>query len=177
MEQARRYNVTPTSRMPILDRDGARLAAFGARGPKGLICNARSDQLDTYWRRYMDRRCLVPANGYFEWTKDKQPHYFTHRELPVLCFAGIDVGGGFLVVTTPPNADAALVHDRMPAVLEPDAAAAWLEADSKDALGIPQPLLAGRLESRPVNRAVNSVKNEGAELLEPLPPVEPVLFP
>jgi putative SOS response-associated peptidase YedK len=161
--QSRRYNITPTSLMPVADMSEARLASFGVR-PAGerLICNARDDQLAGYWRRFRTRRCVVPANGFFEFAADKQPWYFTHRELPVFCFAGLELDNGFVVVTTRPTADVADIHDRMPVLLEPSALADWL-GDAR----LPGPLPAGRLTRQAVTRRVNSVHSEGPELLEP----------
>ena len=133
-----------------------------------MLANARADRLGRFWRPYMTRRCLVPANGYFEWTADKQPWYFSHKVLPVICFAGLDTGRGFVIVTTDANADGAHVHERMPVVLEPDEARAWLDPEADDAARLAAPLAAGRLNAWRVAKAVGNVRNEGPELIEPV---------
>jgi putative SOS response-associated peptidase YedK len=165
----RRYNIPPRTEVPIIRRDSAGMAMFGATLANGrFLVNARAEQLTQSWKRCLNRRCLVPANGYFEWAADKQPWYFTHKELPVFCLAGLETDSGFVIVTTDANVDSAPVHERMPVVLEPGAAEAWLTAPAEAAVALAHPLADRRLDKWRVNKAAGNVKNESADLIEPV---------
>jgi putative SOS response-associated peptidase YedK len=164
------YNVALTDPAPLVDGAGLRAARFGVNGPRGRpLGNARDDQLGAYWRRRMGARCLVPANGYYEWTADKQPWYFTHRDQPVLWLAGLAGDGGFAIVTTSANADAAPVHARMPVVLDPAGARTWLAGSASAAAALAAPSPAGTLRRWRVGKTVGNVRSAGPELIEPAP--------
>jgi len=167
------YNAAPGQMLPVIDARGWREAKWGITAsfsPRPMV-NATAEKLTgRFWASLMQHRCLVPANGYFEWDAVKQPWYFMHRDLPVICFAGLMDGGSFAVITIPSNDDAAPVHDRMPAIIEPESASAWLDpaigAGAAASLIFAPP--AGTLQRYPVSRAVGSVKNNGPELIAPL---------
>lgn len=107
--------------------------------------NARAENIFTsgMWRAIYRKRVLVPANGYFEWTKPpkessvpKQKYYFRPRQMNILSFAGFydtwhDVEGvewnTYTIITTEPNAEARAIHDRMPVILHEEDEATWLE--------------------------------------------------
>ncbi len=107
--------------------------------------NARAENVFTsgMWRAIYKKRALVPANGYFEWTKPtkesgtpKQKYYFHPKEMGIFSFAGVydvwyDAGGmewkTYAIITTEPNTEARAVHDRMPVILHQEDEAAWLE--------------------------------------------------
>ncbi len=131
------------------------------------------------------RRCLLPADGWFEWQRDgarKQPYFLTPQDGPGVAFAGLWAAWRprdaepsqprlvtCAVITTDAVGPFTAVHDRMPLVLPPEAWAAWLDPDSDDpaALLASSPgWLADRIELRPVSTAVNNVRNNGPELLE-----------
>lgn len=135
------------------------------------------------------RRCLLPADGWFEWRTDggvKQPFFLTRRDGASLAFAGIWAiwRDPTADSTTPPlvtcavlTTDAAgeltTVHDRMPLLLPADAWSTWLDPDVPDVaqlLASPAEALLASLELRPVSTAVNSVRNNGPELVAGLRP-------
>jgi putative SOS response-associated peptidase YedK len=136
------------------------------------------------------RRCLVPADGWYEWRaaadRKKQPFFITARDGAPVAFAGLyevwrdpateELVRTCAVVTTSAAPDLAYLHERMPAVLAPDVWDAWLDPahDDTDALC---GLLAPRdgFAAYPVSPAVNSVRNNGPSLVEPLP-AEGALF-
>nr|MDT0657802.1 SOS response-associated peptidase [Micromonospora sp. DSM 115978] len=161
------YNVAPTDPVPIVrisDRLGGpvlSVARWGllpswardARGAARMI-NARAETVATssaYARPFARRRCLVPADGWYEWVRrdggGKQPYFMTLAEGGVLAFGGVwsvwrGAGEPVLtcsVVTTAAVGDLALVHDRMPLLLPPRRWAAWLGsgADPGAATGRP----------------------------------------
>jgi putative SOS response-associated peptidase YedK len=127
------------------------------------------------------RRCLVPADGWYEWAKrldtpGKQPYYVTPEDGSVLAFAGLwEVWGrgddrlySCTIVTAPAVGALTEIHDRMPLVLSPDRWAAWLDPEQQDVGGLIAPTppeLVAALELRPVSASVNNVANNGAELL------------
>jgi putative SOS response-associated peptidase YedK len=127
------------------------------------------------------RRCLVPADGWFEWAKrldspTKQPYFITPEDGSVLAMAGLwEVWGRgedrlytCTVVTAPAVGALTEIHDRMPLVLPPDRWAAWLDPTREDVEALVEPTppqLVEALELRPVSTAVNNVANNGRELL------------
>jgi len=137
-----------------------------------------------------DRRCLVLADGWYEWLRPERPRgervpfrYTVDGGAPFAFAALWDenrVGGERLasvtVLTTAANAVCAPVHDRMPCVLESaDAEAAWLspDVDAQSALELLGVLAAARTAAAPANPAVNKAGVEGAELLVAPAPSEP----
>ena len=137
-----------------------------------------------------ERRCLVIADGWYEWLKpekpkgDRIPFRYTVDGDELFAFAGLwderRVGGeriaSVTLLTTTANAVCAPVHDRMPCVLgSPDAEAAWLapEVDADAALELLGPLEAARTAVAPANPAVNKAGVEGPELIVAPPPAEP----
>jgi putative SOS response-associated peptidase YedK len=127
------------------------------------------------------RRCLVPADGWFEWAKrmdtpGKQPYFITPEDGSVLALAGLwEVWGRgedrlytCTVVTSPAVGALAEIHERMPLVLPPDRWAAWLDPAREDVeeLAAPTPPeVVEALELRPVSTLVNNVAHNGPELL------------
>lgn len=182
-----RYNVAPTDLHPLcrLGEGGGRrleLARWGVRvGDRGgrLAINARAESAafkDAFREAYVKRRCLVPADGFFEWRdgpEGRQPIWFHRPDRGLLLLAGLyeddaaEPAPGrrrFTVLTVAPNAVVAEVHDRMPAILQPDEAAAWLVAPSARLL---HPAADDLLVATPVSARVNSVKNDDPACLDP----------
>ena len=150
--------------------------------PSFSTINARAEGLRTaasYKEPFAKgRRCLVPASGYFEWTgpkNDPQPHYFTRADGQPLALAGLwdrwrskdksETKETFTIVTTEPSEFAAQFHNRMPLVLEPDTWDLWIKGEPDAAAALMKPANEDVLVSRPVNKAVGNVKNNGRELL------------
>jgi putative SOS response-associated peptidase YedK len=139
--------VRPTDPAPIVVRENGhraiRVARWGlvppwADDPKiGVrMFNARSETLaekPAFRGAFRSRRCLIPANGFFEW-KDGVRHLFTVRNEPVFAFAGLwetwhpdkENLRSYTMITTDPNEAVRPFHDRMPAILTPDQYDAWL---------------------------------------------------
>ena len=147
------------------------------------LLNARVESLTekpAFRAAARSRRCLVPADGWYEWAKrldaaTKQPYFITPEDGSGLAFAGLyEVWGRgadrlytCTVVTAPAVGALTEIHHRMPLVLPPDRWADWLDPDRDDVdvLAAPTPpdVVEG-LELRPVGTAVNNVKNNGPEL-------------
>jgi putative SOS response-associated peptidase YedK len=213
------YNVAPTKQIITVvqrhprDADGTpdpdtvertlRLVRWGlvpswAKDVKGgaRMINARSETAGSKpaFRRALNaRRCLIPADGWYEWQRGKdhkQPYYTHYVDGSSLAMAGLweywkpkdDPDGEFpdglvtaAVLTTDAVGPLAQVHDRMPLVLPRAAWDAWLDPD-RDAVddGVagllvpPSAELVAALEIRPVGVEVNNVRNNGPELLAPM---------
>jgi putative SOS response-associated peptidase YedK len=190
------YNVAPTDPVPIVRMSrsaGGRVLsvvswglvpayAKDTRGGARLI-NARVETVATsnaFAASFAKRRCLVPADGWYEWLKlgpkDKQPYFMTDPGGDVLAFAGVWAVWGSgddrvltcSVLTTAAIGELAAVHDRMPFVLPRQRWDEWINADSQDAdrlLAPPAPDFVEKLEIRPVGTEVGDVRNDGPSLI------------
>lgn len=133
------------------------------------------------------RRCLVPADGFYEWQrvgKAKQPYCFEVNDGELFAFAGIwdkwiDALGNpietFTILTTTPNAVAATIHDRMPVILDPAAYDLWLDPGMTNANVVSdllKPLDARLMRSYPVCTRVNQVANDDEECSARVEPVQ-----
>ncbi len=147
------------------------------------MLNARVESLTdkpAFKKAAASRRCLVPADGWYEWAKrldrpGKQPYFITPADGSVLAMAGLwEVWGEgddrlytCTVITEPAVGALTEIHDRMPLVLPRERWADWLDPARDDVAELAAPTppeLVEGLELRPVSPAVNSVKNNGAEL-------------
>ena len=173
------WNIAPTaSILAITAGPEARIIKWGISGnQRGRpLFNARAEtvhRLPTFRDAYNYRRCLVPANGFYEWQKsptngDKNPVWIRREDRRPFAFAGI-ISTAAAVITTAPNSLMAPIHHRMPVIIEPEHYELWLEGDSRDQEL--QELLLPRewpeLNCQPVSNAVNRVRNDGAYLVEP----------
>jgi putative SOS response-associated peptidase YedK len=126
------------------------------------------------------RRCLVPADAFYEWRAGpdgKQPHAIARRDGAPLALAGLWEGWRgpdgetvrtFAILTTSANPVMAALHDRMPVIVEAADWPVWLGEAPGDAAALLRPAAAGVLRLWPVSRAVNNVRNDGPDLLDPL---------
>jgi putative SOS response-associated peptidase YedK len=164
------------------------LVPFRAKqeGVGDRMINARAETLaerPTYRAALRYHRCLVPANGYYEWRTTpagREPYVVHLPDEPLLAFAGLsdvwyspDGGEGrtYTIITCEPNAVMAPIHNRMPAILPREAEAAWLDpAETRAAAVLPllRPYPAERMATYRVSTAVNSKRNEGPALIAPL---------
>jgi putative SOS response-associated peptidase YedK len=202
---AANYNVAPTDPVrvvvnrPLRDENGSpakmptrqlRVVSWGLipswskdRKTQGKMFNARLESVATtnaFRRAYAKRRCLVPADGWYEWQlvdNRKQPIYMTPEDGHPIAFAGLYEFWGesgqtvttCTILTAPAAGVLTEVHDRMPLVLSSGSWQRWLDPDVDD----PHDLLEAwdeasgeHLELRPVPTLVNKVDNNGPELLE-----------
>jgi putative SOS response-associated peptidase YedK len=182
------------------------LVPFWAKDPSigSKMINARMETVHekpAYRRPFASRRCLLPADGYFEWYPTeqrtargkplKQPFFIRPADGGVLAMAGLyeiwkdptrdeDDPQRFAwtctVITTSAEDSVGHIHDRMPLMVPRERWSAWLDPTSSsvdDLVRLLVPAAPGRLEAFPVSTQVNSVRNNGPELVEPLP-AEPV---
>lgn len=181
---AARQNLAPTDPLAVLRRDAQgrhlMVARWGVpRHGGGIVINARDDRLrGPMWRTMLARgRAVVPLAGFYEWQRpQRQPWYFRRRDGQLLLLAGLVMEGAdglqAAIVTTSPSGDIGGIHDRMPAVLEPDMVEPWLHGGDPEMLAaLVHPAADGTLERYAVGKQVNDVRNDGPELLEPVAPV------
>lgn len=152
------------------------------------MINARSEtarEKPAFRRLVGRRRCLVPADGFFEWKKrpggGKQPWYFSLKNHGLFAFAGLwdrweqDNEKPLFtctLLTTTPNGRVAPVHDRMPVILRPRDETIWLgEGDLSDEWWsrLCAPFPAEEMVSHPVSTLVNSLVNHSPDCIEPVP--------
>ena len=169
----------------------AKEASIGSR-----MINARAETVavkPAFRRAFTKRRCILPADGYYEWQaisdggkKRKQPYFIYRTDGGALAFAGIyelwrddslpdDHERAWLwtaaIITTQATDDVGQIHDRMPMVITPEHWADWLDPANTEPGQIHAamlPAMAGGLTSHPVSMAVNTVRNNGPELIKPL---------
>jgi putative SOS response-associated peptidase YedK len=142
--------------------------------------NARAETVATsgmFRGAFASRRCLMPAEVFYEWQPTetgKQPHAIARQDGQPMAFAGLwegyrwpsgDVLRTFTIVTTSANAEMAPLHGRMPVILEPPDWPRWLGEAEGDPAALMRPAPDGTLHTWPVSRAVNTPRNNRAELL------------
>jgi putative SOS response-associated peptidase YedK len=166
------------------------------------MINARVETVHekpAYRSAFASRRCLLPADGFYEWFTPrtapegrrgrarKQPFFVTSKDGSVLSMAGLyewwhdrsrphDDPAAWLctctVLTTEAEDSIGRIHPRMPLLVEPAAYREWLNPEQSDAdrlRSLLVPPKAGRLKAYPVSTAVNNVRSNGPELAEPVP--------
>jgi putative SOS response-associated peptidase YedK len=192
-----RYNIAPTQPVPVVRIDNGRrsfaLVRWGlipswAKDPRefSLLINARAESVldkPAFRNAMKRRRCLIPADGFYEWKQDgerKRPHYAAAKEL--VAFAGLwepwmgpngEEMETACIITTPANRTLRPLHDRMPAVIPREAFDMWLdcahvEAETAAALLVPAP--EDTFAAHEISTAVNRTANDNAGLIEPVAP-------
>lgn len=196
IDERPRFNIAPTDPVIAIRRtEEAKnqagrlrwglLPGFWAtkKGQRPLI-NARSESVATqaaFKESFERRRCLIPADGFYEWRRDengKRPIWFSPPDGALFAFAGIwarlepkegEPVTSCALLTTKPNGIVGPVHDRMPVVLGREAEGAWLDpaAEPGDLMPLLVPAPDALLSAREVGDAVNDVREDGPHLLEP----------
>jgi putative SOS response-associated peptidase YedK len=190
-----RYNIAPTQEVDFvhldkggnmeLDRGRWWLVPFFAKElPKAAMFNARIETVDTsgaFREGFKSRRCLIPADGYFEWTKSedggKDPWLLQLPEGKPFSFAGIWAHNDNLgvtsctIITAPAVTEIEHIHTRMPIILAPEAYGTWLNTDIQgtDAKALLlDAQIDSQLEFHRVGRDVNSSRYEGTDTKKPV---------
>jgi len=182
------FNASPTQSLPIIRQINGDMELSFARW--GLLprwakdtkikpfFNARADNLQgnkVFWSS-RDRHCLVPMNGFYEWSQlDKQPYYIYSPEKPLLSVAGlwrswsngIDEFDTFSVITTTPHPILRDIHHRSPVIIDNQDAEKWLTSDFDESSSLLEKYQ-GKLIKHEVSKTVNSSRNQGASLIQRL---------
>ncbi len=193
-----RYNIAPTQPIAVIRTDAQRQREFALVrwgflpswakkdyfekvGTKPLI-NARGETVaekPTFRSAFKRRRCLVPADGFYEWRTEegaRQPYLIRPAAGGLFAFAGlwetaIDPDGGEIdtaaIITAEAGADVRSLHNREPVVIARDHYEKWLDPDEKEARGalsLVHAQLKGFWTFHAVSKAVNNARNEGEAL-------------
>ncbi|MEI8006538.1 MAG: SOS response-associated peptidase [Bacteroidota bacterium] len=147
------------------------------------MINARSETIlekPSYKNAFRSRRCLVPADSFFEWKKDseKTPYRILMKDEKPFAMAGIwdhwttadgEIIHSFSILTTSSNEMMSSIHDRMPVILAAADEKRWLSPLSdSELLGILKPYPAEKMKAYKISKLVNSPKNDSAEILTPV---------
>lgn len=195
-----RYNIAPTQQVLAVRRAAGGPDRKLARLRWGLIpswakdlaignrlINARAETVaekPAFRAAFRSRRCLVPADGFYEWRKTngrKQPYHFSLPESEVFAIAGLweawRSGAGekiesVTLVTTDANAIVAPIHGRMPVILDPADYETWLTlvaTDPEELRKLMRPWVPDRMVARPVGQRLNDPRNDDDSLIEEAP--------
>ncbi len=190
-----RYNVAPaTDQLVIVAESGQRVARWHRWGliPRWAkyktigyrtinACGESVAAKPAFRAAFRQRRCLVPATGFYEWKVQdggKQPYLIRLKSGELFSFAGLweswnGPGGelrSFTIITTAPNELMARIHDRMPAIIPRAQYARWLDPALHEPVEL-QAMIASyparEMQAVPVSAEINNARNQGAELIEP----------
>ena len=188
------FNVCPTNAVhTVRSSDGTRsLSAmrwgfiphwYKTPGDGPLLINARAETIaekPAFRAACRERRCLIPASGFYEWTKGEDdtrlPWYIQPAEGDVLAFAGIwqdwerdgEMRRTCAIVTTAAAGEMTQIHHRVPVILAAPDWALWLGEDGRGAATLMQPAPEGTLRFHRVDREVNSNRASGPQLIQPI---------
>ncbi|MHB8075991.1 SOS response-associated peptidase [Desulfosporosinus fructosivorans] len=187
------YNVAPAQNVPVIHNHQLSMLRWGlilfwAKDPSigHKLINARAETVDekpSFKHSLQRKRCLVVADGFYEWKKEgraKRPYRIILKNKELFGFAGLwdtwkspegDIVNSCTIITTTPNELMAGIHDRMPVILSRDSERAWLNQSIVDtgflkSLLVPYPT--DLMIAYEVSTFVNSVKNNGPECLVPV---------
>ena len=179
------YNIAPQTPVPAIVNDqdrGLTVLRWGLIANRSTF-NARMETLATsplYGPLLPSARCVVPVDGYYEWKRledgTKTPVWVHRADGEPIALAGLWDGEACTIITRPPNAAMAAVHDRMPAVLSEDAARAWISPETLGAdaaMALLEDVPEGVLAYHDVARDVGNVRNDRPDLIAPVEPPQP----
>ncbi|CAN5667810.1 SOS response-associated peptidase [soil metagenome] len=191
------FNLAPSMRLPVIaeNKEGQRELRAMTWGLKKIWwkpggtpppINARAEGIEskpTFRDSLKNRRCVVPASGYYEWSGEKgkkQPYFIHLKDEPVFGFAGLwdafksDLDEwviSFAIITTTPAESIAAIHNRMPVILHAEDESKWLDRDLNDPSEV-LPFLksydSDALDAYPVSTRVGSVANNDPSLIDPI---------
>lgn len=189
---APRYNIAPSQDIPVITEDDRGRCLFLAQW--GLVpswskepklpystINAKAETVaakPAFRSAFKHRRCLIPANGFYEWrimAQGKQPYYIQRKDQGLFAFAGVwerwDGNDGqtlttCCLITTTANAIMQPIHDRMPVILATEAYSSWLSGSpASHLLSLLRPYPPEWLTAHPVSTRVNSPRQDGPSLI------------
>jgi putative SOS response-associated peptidase YedK len=194
---APRYSIPPGTDIPVIRQspEGKRvlhqlrwgLVPHWSKDPSigARLNNARGETVaekPSFRDAFKRRRCLIPANGFFEWKaegKIKQPFYISLKSGEPMSMGGLweswkTPEGGILrtvcIVTTSPNTVMQPIHDRMPVIVAPENWQSWLNGMPEEVGGMVAPYRDGELQAWPVSRRVSKTQDDDGGLIEPINP-------
>jgi putative SOS response-associated peptidase YedK len=195
-----RYNIAPTQLVPVITSESPKGFSFFYWGitpdfaknkpVSQKFINAKAETVNekiSFKSSFEKRRCLVPADGFYEWKKlgkkTKVPYRFTMANNEAFSFAGIweeyenekgEINHTFLILTTEPNRLVAEVHDRMPVILKKEDEKKWLDKYSSETslLQMLTTYSADDMLSYTVSPLVNQVQNDSPGIIRKTSPMD-----
>jgi putative SOS response-associated peptidase YedK len=195
-----RYNIAPTQLLPVITSDSPKGFSFFYWGitpdfaknkpVSQKLINAKAETINekiSFKASFEKRRCLIPADGFYEWKKlgkkTKVPYRFTLADEGLFAFAGIweeyeseegEIKHTFLILTTAPNPLVGEVHDRMPVILNKNDEKKWLDNYSSESqlLEMLKSYPADSMLSYSVSPLVNNVANDVPSVLRKTSPMD-----
>lgn len=195
-----RFNIAPTQLVPVITSDSPKgfsffywgiTPGFAKNKPVSQkFINAKAETVNekiSFKQSFNTRRCLVPADGFFEWKKlgkkTKIPYRFTMADEQAFSFAGIweefedefgESNHTFLILTTSPNSLVSEVHDRMPVILKKEDEKKWLDKYSteEELLKMLKTFPGDEMLSYTVSPLVNSVHNDSPAIIRKTSPMD-----
>jgi len=183
-EYSPRYNAAPAQKLPVIlntEPGRIRMIPWGIKPSwektSKMLINARAEslwRLPTFRELFKKRRCLVLADGYYEWKRrggQNQPYRFELKDRKLFAFAGLWEDGGkeesFLIVTTKPNKVSGKIHNRMPAILREAYEHSWLSEliDPEEAQNYFLPYPDELMRAYTVSDKINSAKYDSPDLI------------
>jgi putative SOS response-associated peptidase YedK len=194
------YNAAPTQLLPVITSDSPEGLSFfywgmvpawsNNRSVSQKLINARAETLAekaTFKSAFQHRRCLIPADGFYEWKaigkKTKVPYRFALRDDQLFAFAGIwdefEASDGvlhhtFVIITTEANPLVHPIHDRMPVILHPEDERLWINPKTplEQLQHTLRPYEADLMKNYSVSPEVNNIRNDYEGLLRHVPPAD-----
>ena len=195
-----RYNAAPTQLLPVITNqnpDGVSFFHWGLipswakdKSISSKLINARAETLTekaSFKNAVKHRRCLVLADGFYEWKKSTKKAKIPYRILltskELFAFAGLweayedddqNMVHTFTIITTSANTVLSKIHDRMPVILNPEHEKSWLgsEFSTEEHLSLLKPYDENKIEYYTISPRVNSVSNDNPQLIDPAPPAD-----
>jgi putative SOS response-associated peptidase YedK len=187
------YNCAPSQKLPVITNTEQHklsyfkwgLIPFWAKDPRiGFkLINTRSETIlekPSFKNAFKKRRCLIPANGFYEWKKDKNktPYRIFLKSEAIFSMAGIwetwkDAEErpihSFSIITTKPNDLMESIHNRMPVILSPENEKQWLNNDDEKILKkLFIPFESAKMDAHTISKRVNTPKNNAEEIILPV---------
>ncbi len=197
---SQRYNAAPTQILPVITNEHPEGLSFFRWGliPSwaqdvsigSKLINARSETIDekpSFREAFRSRRCLVIADGYYEWKtvskKSKIPYRIQLNTEQLFSFAGLweiyktstdSIIHSFTIVTTESNDKTSHIHERMPVILNPETEKIWLNNDVApvEHFSVLRPYEEKKIKYYSVSNLVNSVQNDNEHLIKPAPAMD-----
>ena len=187
------YNCAPSQKLPVITNDQPHslsyfrwgLIPFWAKDPKlgYRNINTRSEPISStpsFKNAFKKRRCLIPANGFYEWRKDenKTPFRIFFKNEKLFALAGIwetwkdaenKIINSFSIITTEPNSLSKDIHNRMPVILKPEDEQSWLSENNEELLKkLLVPFDPNKMAAYAISKEVNSPKNNKPGIIIPV---------
>ncbi len=201
-----RYNIAPTQPVGVITNDNPGemdyfnwgLIPSWSKDPSigSRMINARGETVHekpSFRSAFKRRRCLIPANGFYEWSgkpKQKKPYFVHLKNQELFAFAGLwevwhgpegEIIKSCTIITTEPNELVKPLHNRMAVIVEKEGYDLWLSPDELPAEAL-RPLLRGydadKMDVYEVSKVVNNVRNDTPECIVPVvpPPIQTPLM-